>query len=253
MIPSGIVLGSIKRDEKSLKWILANQLGILKESTHIIHLFICQFSTSEIKCILFYNYFRHSLVMSDILELESDESEMHFLYDHLRPIWIPGGMVCHVPECPRTDKLSTLRAFVRHWKFIHVRTITLYVCGHLDCLEVPVFKAKNELHRHIQYKHKLSVEEARTLAATYPTRKEVNSRFVDPRENLPPRRLSPTSEMARQTNRLRRHQQIGALPDLEGKGIEPHNAVCRDEFVTFDTDGNVTGKKYRRRQHLKVK
>ena len=140
--------------------------------------------------------------MSDILELEPDESEMHFLYDHLAgPIWIPGGMVCHVPECPRTDKLSTLRAFVRHWKFIHDRTITLYVCAHLDCLEVPVFKAKNELHRHIQYKHKLSVEEARTLAATYPTQEEVNFGFVDPRENLPPWRLSLTLEMARQTDR----------------------------------------------------
>ena len=67
----------------------------------------------------------------------------------------------------------------------HMTEQSHYTCV-LDCLEVPVFKAKNELYRHIQYKHKLSVEKARTLAATYPTQEEVNFGFVDPRENLPP-------------------------------------------------------------------
>ena len=187
--------------------------------------------------------------MSDVLELEPDEGETHFLYDHLRPIWKQDGMVCHVPECPRKDKITTLRAFIRHWKSVHVRTILLYVCGHLDCLETPVFKAKNELHKHLQANHKLSVEEARSLAATCPTRKEANTQFVDPRGNLPPKRQSPSAEMARQTDRLRRHQQIGVMPDLEGKGRLAINAVCRDEFVTFNpVTCAPTGKQYRRRR-----
>ena len=53
--------------------------------------------------------------------------------------------------------------------------------------------------------HKLSVEEARSLAATCPTRKEANTKFVDPRGNLPHKRLSPSAEMAQPTDRLRRH------------------------------------------------
>lgn len=185
--------------------------------------------------------------MSDVLELHPGEDEAHFLYEHLRPIWIPGGMFCHVQQCPRKEKIETLRAFIRHWKAVHVAEVKLFVCDHTDCMGSPVFKTKNDLVRHIQRQHKVSHSEAHVFAASYSTRVEQNTRFVDPRENLPPRRLSTSAEMARQSDRIRRHQFKGVLPDLEGKGSDPINAVCRDEVVTFDPQGNVTGKKYRRR------
>ena len=174
--------------------------------------------------------------MSEVLELEPDEGETHFLYDHLRSIWKPDGMVYHVPECPRKDRITSIRVFLRHWKSVHVSTIVLYVCDHLDCLETPVFKAKNVLCKHSQHKHKLSVEEARSLVATCPTRKEANFKFV----NLPPKRLS---------DMFRQHQQIGVMPDLEGKGSISINAVCRDKYVMFDpVMCQPIGKECRRRR-----
>ena len=185
--------------------------------------------------------------MSDILDLYPGENETHFLYEHLRPIWTPGGMVCHVPECSRSESIATLRAFVRHWQAVHVATTTLFVCDHLDCLGCPTFKTKNDLVRHLMKKHHQARLEASRLASTYTTRLVSNSRYINPRGSLPPRRLSPSAEMARQADRLRRHQQIGAVPDLTGKSSNPIHAVCQDEFVTFDpATGQATGKMFRR-------
>ena len=187
--------------------------------------------------------------MSDVLDLYPGDNETHFLYEHLRPIWTPGGMVCHIPECTRTDKIPSLRAFIRHWQAVHVPTITLFNCDHLDCLGEPWFTSRNELTRHIMKKHKLTRTEASRLSHVYPTKLETNLKYINPRENLPPKRLSLNAEMARQTDRLRRQQQIGVMPDLEGKGKIEINAVCRDEFVTFDpVTCTPTGKQYRRRR-----
>ena len=166
--------------------------------------------------------------MSDILDLYPGDNETHVLYEHLRPIWTPGGMVCHVPECPRTDTIPSLRAFVRHWQTVHVPTITLFNCDHMDCLGTPWFTSRNELTRHIMKKHKLTRREASHLSNSYPSKLETNLKYINPRQNLPPKRLSPSAEMARQSDRLRRHQQIGVMPDLEGKGNIAINAVCRD-------------------------
>ena len=113
-----------------------------------------------------------------------------------------------------------------------------------------VFKSKNDLHRHIMQKHKTTTSEAHHLAAMYPTRVETNNKYINPRQNLPPRQLSPSLEMARQADRLRRHQLVGVVGDLEGQGDNPLNAVCRDEFVTFNSQGEATGKQYRRRRHV---
>lgn len=188
--------------------------------------------------------------MADILDLHPAENETHFLYEHLRPNWVPGGMICHVPECMRTDKIPTLRAFLRHWNMVHVAQITLYICEHMDCMGEVVFKSKNDLHRHLMKKHKATTSEAHQLAAMYRTRVESNHKYVNPRENLPPRQLSPSVEMARQTDRLRRHQLVGVLGDLEGQGDNPINTVCRDEYVTFNEQGETTGKRYKRKRHV---
>ena len=191
--------------------------------------------------------------MSDVLDLYPGDNETHFLFEHLRPIWTPGGMVCHVTECPRKDIIPSLRAFIRHWQSIHVPTITLFVCGHLDCMESVKVTTRNELVRHIMKKHHLTQTDAKRLAMNSPTRLESNCHYVNPRESLPPKRLSPSAEMARQSDRLRRFQQIGVVPDLEGKGDNPIHGVCRDEYVTFNPDTcEPTGKKFKRRRRTKA-
>ena len=141
--------------------------------------------------------------MSDVIDLFPGDNEAHCLYEHLRPIWTSGGMVCHVPECTRTDKLPSPRAVIRHWQAVHVPTTTLFNCDHLGCLGVLWFTSRNELTRHIMKKHKLSRTEASRYAHLYPTKLETNIKYINPRENLPSKRLSPSAIMARQTDQLR--------------------------------------------------
>lgn len=165
--------------------------------------------------------------MDDILQLSVDEAEAGFLVEEFRPIWQEGGMRCHVPDCQRTDVVPTLRAFTRHWRKLHVAHVRLALCS--ECLDRP-FADKSDLKRHFIKYHKWDASKTARELMLSSTSVVKNSHYIDPRASLPPRRLSPEREMARQAARCRRHNfeiTTGVLTENLNNAV----TISRDQSV----------------------
>ena len=84
-------------------------------------------------------------------EIEVQEHEVMRLNDDLRQEWHVNGMACEIPSC-ETSLFTSHRAYIKHWKKIHVQSVTVYKCDICSSC----FNRRCALNRHYRFVHKLS-------------------------------------------------------------------------------------------------
>lgn len=171
--------------------------------------------------------------MTDLLEISVADSEVDaFLATSApqptssdgatqkRPLWPEVPTKCPVDSCPKL--YQNFSAFDRHWQQNHQEYKTCYGC---PCCNRKFFRRDRATH-HLKLKH--------CVQSTLIESLELNEHYVDPGNTLP----------FRPNHRLRLSQKRKNMD--KSCDLVTARADCRDEEVTFDDNGNTTGKRFRR-------
>ena len=153
-------------------------------------------------------------VEAEISEFQSREN---------RPDWPNAPTPCPVASCGDVPYQS-YTSFVRHWQAKHQPSITLYRCPNCN----KTFNRRDNARKHQVKAHKMT-SDVETFSAS-------NSNFIDPLDKLP-YRINHRERLATK----RRHTEI------TGEVLMTEGADCRDEDITFDEDGQTTGKIFKRK------
>lgn len=113
-------------------------------------------------------------------EFEVQEHELLRLDDDLRLPWPIDGMACDVPLC-NTQHFNTYRAYIKHWKNVHVQNINIFACNICN----KTFNRRCHLGRHLRNVHKLKGNALATKIAETEPYTDINNQFISPNGILP--------------------------------------------------------------------